>query len=136
MIETNYTEINRRPSTFLIDIDGVIFRQKLRWNNGNHPIKLNVVLDLIKSARDQINACYRRGDTIVLITARPVAYKQETQTQLNEAGILYHQLIMSLPTGKRILVNDRKVEEPEVNTAIAINLNRDEGFGNINLLEI
>ena len=135
-MEPNYTEVNRRPSTFLIDIDGVIFRQKLRWNNGNHPIKLHPLTDLIGSSRDQINAVYTRGDRVILLTARPIGYKRETQAQLNEAGILYHQLIMSLPTGKRILVNDRKVEEPEVNTAIAINLNRDEGFGNINLLEV
>jgi ribonucleotide monophosphatase NagD (HAD superfamily) len=135
-MNSDYTEVSRRPAAFLIDIDGVIFAQKNRWQSGNHPINLNVETDLIESSRDQINACYTRGDRILLVTARPLAYRRETEAQLNKAGVLYHQLIMSLPTGKRILVNDRKPQESEVNTAIAINLTRDEGFGNIDLLEL
>jgi len=45
---------------------------------------------------------------------------------LHETGIFYDQLVMGLPTGPRVLVNDAKPDG--MKTAYAVNLVRDTGI--------
>lgn len=127
---SEYTPLLERPKTFFIDIDGTIIIQSDKWENG-----------LIASEREfkecpgsvrTINFWFTAGHTIVLTTARAEPYRQRTEYQLQCLGVQYDILIMGLPTGQRILINDRKPQEG-IDTAIAVNLNRDEGLGNVEI---
>ena len=89
--------------------------------------------DVLPGVVEKFAEWYTNGDHIILVTARPWAYKSKTEWQLREAGILYHQILMGLPTGVRFLINDRKVEEPGYDTAVAINLVRDVGFESVKI---
>jgi hypothetical protein len=66
------------------------------------------------------------GHYIILTTARPEGVRASTERQLHEAGIFYDQLVMGLPTGPRVLVNDAKPDG--MKTAHAVNLVRDTGI--------
>ena len=56
-----------------------------------------------------------------------------TEKQLNEAGIIYDQLILGVGGGERHLINDMK-PNGKTKTAFAYNLVRDtEGIKNLNL---
>jgi len=119
-----YVPVLARPKTFFVDIDGVILKQQDRW-----PLKIYDTRDFqeIASTVKLLNQLYTAGHKIVLTTARSSQNKRETKYQLTRIGLQYHELLMSLPTGQRVLINDRKPEE-EIDTAVAINLIRDEGL--------
>ena len=65
-------------------------------------------------------------DMIILTTARPQKFKEQTIQFLNDNQIRFNHIIFDLPRGERVLVNDKK---PDIDiTAIAINVERDKGF--------
>lgn len=113
-----------RPKTILIDIDGVIFKQGSTW-----PAQL-CFDDAVPNpgVRDKLTLWHMQGHRIVLLTARPAAYRYRTERQLENAGLLYHEVVYDLPTGTRILINDAKPEEADTPTAVAVNLDRDAGL--------
>ena len=47
-------------------------------------------------------------------------------------GIVYDELIMGLPNGDRVIINDKKPNHPR-NTAYSINVVRNKGFENLDL---
>jgi len=51
-----------------------------------------------------------------------------TKQELEKAGIKYHQIVMGIGRGTRYVINDRDPEEPNVDRAVGINLNRNEGL--------
>ena len=70
------------------------------------------------------------GYTIILTTGRKEGLRDVTKKQLLELGIIYDQLIMGIGGGIRVLINDKKINT-ESQTAIAINLERNEGIKNL-----
>lgn len=70
---------------------------------------------------------WRLKDYFILITtARPEGTRRTTEQQLSSFGIFYDKLIMGLPTGSRMVVNDRKPDG--MNTAEAVCLDRNAGL--------
>ena len=120
-----YRPVGQRPRLFIVDVDGTIFKQ--RW-----PL-IHESSEPLPGVVNKLHQWYTDGDHIMLVTARPEIYRQMTEAQLLRADIFYHTLIMGLPTGQRILVNDGKPQESDVPMAVAVNLIRDEGFGGIDL---
>jgi len=53
---------------------------------------------------------------IVLVTARPETYREETMKQLVKAGVCFHQLVMGVTNGMRVLIDDKCCEAREVKT--------------------
>lgn len=125
-----YKPLLERPRTFLIDIDGVIIEQSNKWDDGRIPDEHD--FKELPSSRRTINRWKADGNKIVLTTARPEPYRFRTEHQLQRIGIMYDVLIMGLPNGQRILINDKKPQE-DIDTAIAINLDRDVGLGGIEI---
>lgn len=125
-----YTPLLQRPRTYFIDIDGTILEQSDKWESGKVADPRNYK-ELPGSVR-LINKWYTDGHRIVLTTSRAEPYRARTAHQLENIGLEYHDLIMSLPTGQRILINDRKPQE-SLDTAIAVNLVRDAGLGTIEI---
>lgn len=112
--------------TIFCDIDGTIFKHKgdIYKNILEPPEILNGVIDKFKEW-DKNN--YK----IILTTGRKESNRQQTIEQLKIFGINYDELIMGLPNGDRILINDKKELGIDY-TAYAYNLIRNEGMNNIN----
>ncbi len=69
---------------------------------------------------------------IILTTGRKESIRAETEKQLKSSGIIYDHLIMGLPNGYRVLINDKKTNSSN-NTAYAINLSRNKGMTHVDL---
>jgi hypothetical protein len=126
---TTYTPIKNRPKTYFVDIDGVIFRQENRWPDME---TIDPKRDLLPGVRDAFLRWEGSGAKIILTTGRADNFRELTERQLREAGIPYHHLIMSVGMGQRILINNLKVQEPGIPTAVAVNLQMDAGMQYMN----
>ena len=127
-MDLEYVPIMKRPRTLLIDLDGCIFRQGNRWPD----IAVDPVKDLLPGVKKKLAEANLAGHKIIILTARTWPEKSLTERQLREAGVKYDTLICGLPTGQRILINDRKNEE-DTPMAVAVNLRRDEGLEGVEL---
>ncbi len=105
-------KLSKLPKTWLIDVDGTLF-----VHNGHLQGEDQLVAGC-KQFIDQIPAT----DTIILLTSRSEDYRQQTECALKRYGIRYDRLIVNLPVGERILVNDTKPQG--LQTAIALNVTR------------
>ncbi len=75
-----------------------------------------------------VNNEYDNGAHVVITTARPPEYELFTKQELEKIGVKHHQLIMGIGRGTRYIINDRDPEAPEVDRAVGINLNRNQGL--------
>lgn len=106
------------PKTWLIDIDGTIFSHNshLTHSRGRLDKPLDNVTDFINSIGKE--------DKVILLTARETRYRAYTIRQLKKNKIRFDMLIMDLPIGERIIINDKKLSG--LKTAHAINLTRNK----------
>lgn len=108
--------------TYFVDIDGTICKyRKFSDLNITKPEPIQSVIDLV-------NREYNNGSHIIITTARPEEYRNFTITELQTIGIKYHQLVMGIGRGTRYIINDKDPEYPDVDRAVGINLNRNEGL--------
>ncbi len=114
------------PKTVFCDIDGTLLRHlgDICENYRSHA--------LCAHAKETIQAWDKLNYKIILTTGRQESLRQETEKQLTALGIVYSQLIMGLPNGSRVVVNDKKPNGIE-NTAYAINVVRNGGLMNVDL---
>ena len=114
-------EMPAKRKTILMDIDGTIFYHK---DNLYHMAKdVPVLLD---GTIEKLLEWRAKEYYIVLTTARPEGCRSATVEQLKNAGVFYDQLVMGLPAGPRVLINDIKPDGTL--TAEGINLVRNEGI--------
>ena len=120
-----YESIGKRPKTIVVDVDGVIFKQIGKWPDID---LIDPKKDLLPGVREKFLEWEMKGCRIILMTGRADNYKSLTEEQLEKAGIPYHQLITSAGMGQRVLINNLKPEEADVPTAVAVNVDVDRGF--------
>ena len=115
------------PKTIFCDIDGTLLEHMgdIFVNYNQIPCVLNNVVESIKQWEKQ-------NYKIILVTGRKECLREITEKQLLSVGIVFDTLIMGLPNGSRVLINDKKYNSQH-NTAFAINLVRNTGFENIDL---
>ena len=114
-------EMPARRKTILMDIDGTIFHHK---DNLYHMAKdVPILLD---GTIEKLLEWRAKEYYIVLTTARPEGCRAATIDQLRNAGVFYDQLVMGLPAGPRVLINDIKPDGTL--TAEGINLERNTGI--------
>jgi hypothetical protein len=118
----NCLRLSTLPHTWFIDIDGTIFQ-----HNG-HKFGQDVPLPGVLELWGKIPA----EDKIVLVTARKKSEYDATVGALEKYGIRFDTIIFEVPTGERILINDRKPSG--LATAMAINVNRDVGLSDLQIL--
>jgi hypothetical protein len=108
--------------TFFVDIDGtlVVYR---KFNELS-----TAVLTPIVEVVDYINEQYNSGAVIIITTARPSTYELMTKQELETIGVKYHQLVMDCGRGTRVILNDKDPEQPDIERAVGINLQRNMGF--------
>ena len=116
----NYSQNTFYPeaSTFIFDIDGVIlehdkgFHSELgKYQYPSKPIKNNIKL---------LNSYHSKGEVIILMTARPESERKNLQKELSKLRVQYHKLVMEVPGGTRVLINDKKPSKKNFKTAVAI----------------
>jgi hypothetical protein len=116
-----------RPKTIFLDIDGTLIEhsEDIIKQFTSTPLLLDGTLQ-------KISEWDRKGYNIILTTGRKESMREVTINQLSSLGIIYDQLIMGLGGGIRVLVNDRK-KDGSYDTAIAINLDRNQGIKSIDI---
>ena len=109
----------KNPTVFC-DIDGTIFRyRKFETYRTSVP-------EVLPNVRESMQAWKKASVYIVLTTARPEYLRDHTIQELEDADIPFDQLVMGIGRGTRYLINDN--EDPDKPRAIAVSLDRNEGF--------
>ena len=104
------------PKTWFLDLDGTLVYHN-EYINGKDKF-LPGALEFLEQIPSE--------DCIIIATSRGQEYEKDTKKFLEENGVKYTHLIMELPYGERILVNDMKPSG--LVTSIAISKQRDEDF--------
>lgn len=128
-----------KPRTWFVDVDGVVLFHlgrgaSLQW--GRSKEKWDAIHSspdakrMVREARSFLDKIEARGDHIVLTTARPEVLRAATSELLYALGIVYHQLVMGVTSGTRVIVNDRKPGSHD-DTAVAVTVERNVGLGSL-----
>tara|TARA_B100001778_G_scaffold181584_1_gene149439 strand:- start:3323 stop:3688 length:366 start_codon:yes stop_codon:yes gene_type:complete len=113
-----------RPKTIFCDLDGTLVKH-------TNPIDIqdpNLELEVLPGVYERLVEWDTKGYHIVITTGRKESSRDATIKQLQRARINYDQLIMGFGGGDRILINDRKPNNPNRDTAYVINLERNKGL--------
>ncbi len=113
--------------TVFCDIDGCIFKHRgdISTISTNQCRLLPGVLQVFKIWTD-------KGYTIILTTGRPESLRDITDRQIRDSGLYYNHLIMGLPRGQRVIINDMK-PDTTMKTAACVNIKRNEGLKNVDI---
>lgn len=122
---------NTKQSVIFCDIDGCILKVP---ENGNCT-KILANSEVLPGVVEKFNEWDKAGYKVVLTTGRPNSSREVTEAQLRSHGLFWHALLMEMGSNKRFLINDMHPDHNE-NTAIAINIRRNEGIGKINLEDV
>lgn len=119
----------RKQLTIFCDIDGTLVEHK------NHS---DCEADKAVMCRgfDKIEDYKNQGHRIILTTARSEKHRKNLEPYLKTLGIPYDQLVMGLPAGPRVLINDRKPAKPFTKQATAFEITRNEGIFRASLEDI
>ena len=90
------------PKTYFLDIDGTLLKHLNDFQDTVHLEELPVLPEVVK----KVGQWHCKGHTIIITTGRAESMRAATELQLQNAGIVYDQLIMGLSQGVRVLVND------------------------------
>ena len=108
-------KVSSLNKTWILDLDGTIVK-----HNGYLIDGVDTLLPDIEKFLSQMND----NDFVVIVTARRIEYREQTEQFLREHNIRYDAIIWNTPNGERILVND--IKPNGLHTAIAINTVRNE----------
>ena len=112
--------------TVFIDIDGTVLK-----HNGDLSTQINSDCSVLNGVIEKFNEWNRKGYHIVLTTGRKECMRELTQRQLQKFGLFYDQLVMGLPRGQRVLINDTKPDMES--TAVAFTVKRNKGILDIDI---
>lgn len=111
-------KLSTLPKTWIIDLDGTVFQHNgFLTNEEEKPLP---------GVRDLFNKI-SSDDYVIITTSRSEKLRQVTEWNLNKSGMRYNLLLMELPKGERVLINDKKPSG--LKTAFAVNVTRDKGMG-------
>ncbi len=110
-----------KHSTYFIDIDGVIFKNRGQWGPENWESKFEPLWNNIEAIKKLID----NGAQIMFCTARIEDRRDETLAILLRVGLKPDQLIMGCYHTKRIIINDYSNTNPYPSCE-AINIPRDD----------
>ncbi len=113
--------LSRLPKTWFIDIDGVTVVHNGYRDGG----------DTILPGVDRLWGQIAPDDVVVLTSARDETRAEETLAFFTRNGLRFDHALFGLPTGERILINDRK--QSGLATAFAVNLDRDAGPASVRI---
>jgi hypothetical protein len=115
--------------TFFCDIDGTLLKHH---GDGCLYKAMKRPPEILPNVIDTLDRWKYKEHRIILTTGRPESMRDITIKQLEQVGIFYDMLIMGLPHGERIVVNDSKPSMSQ--TATGITVERNKGFSEEHLL--
>jgi len=113
--------------TVFCDIDGCIFK-----HHGGISSIITNKCEILPGVEETFRNWCHNGYLIILTTGRPESLRDLTTKQLFDNGLFFHHLIMGLPRGQRVVVNDVK-PNTSTDTAACVNLTRNTGFNNVTI---
>lgn len=113
--------------TVFCDIDGCVFE-----HYGDLLSILTKPSKLLPGAKEVFKQWGHKGYTIIFTTGRPESFRAITEQQIIEAGLYCHHLIMDLPRGPRVVINDTKPGR-DIKTAACVNVERNKGMENVDI---
>ena len=113
--------------TVFCDIDGTLLK-----HHGDIVRNVAGAPELLPAALESIKAWERLNYKIVLTTGRKECTRARTEEQLRAAGIVYDHLLMGLPNGERVLINDKKPTGTDC-MARAFNIVRNSGLAHVDI---
>jgi hypothetical protein len=116
-----HLSLSSLPHTWIIDIDGTIFKHNGHKKGGD------ILLKGVREFWEKIPL----GDVIILISARERCYSESTVAFLTENRIRHDHIIFGVPKGERVLINDLKPSG--LITAYAVCVERDSGLNGLSL---
>ena len=116
----------RFKGTIFCDIDGTL----LEHEDVPSYTRLPILLD---GSRDKLNQWVDDGYFVVLCTARSAHEEDVLRGALDKLGLRYHRLICGLPSGPRILINDRKPSAIFTQQAHSFEIARNQGIERVHL---
>lgn len=122
----NFVNKRRKQCTIFCDIDGVLLKHK------PHSTCISKENKILKGA-EKLDEFKKSGHKVILTTARNNKFRKCTIKMLSELNINYDELVMSLPAGPRILINDHKPSKIFSSQSNAIELTRNEGLGSVEI---
>lgn len=105
--------------TVFVDIDGTLFT-----HNGDLSNQILTKPTLLPGVLEKFNEWNRKGYHIVLTTGRKECMRDKTIHDLLSCGLFYDQLIMGLPRGERVIINDTKPDVEQTASAIVVKRNQ------------
>jgi hypothetical protein len=114
-------EKRRNECSIFCDIDGVLLKHN---DHSTSDSESNSTLP----GHTQLKDLAAKNHRIILTTARNEKYRKEVEQLLRDKNIYYDDLLMSLPSGPRFLINDRKPSKLFTPQANAYEAKRDEGL--------
>lgn len=112
--------------TIFCDIDGTIIYHKSTLSE-----MISSEIQVLDGVLEKFTKWRDKDYYIVLTTARPEGCRTVTEKQLSDAGIFYDQLLMGLPIGPRVVINDKKTNN--LITSYAICVERNQGLSDIEI---
>lgn len=110
-------EFSPLNKTWILDIDGTLVK-----HNGYKIDGYDTLLEGVNEFFENLSP----DDKVILLTARKEEYLEDLKKFLKDNHIRYDYLLVDMPMGERILVNDRKPSG--LSTAFAVNKTRDGIF--------
>lgn len=114
-------ELSQLSHTWFIDVDGTIVKHNGHLSGEDD--LLPGVLEFWQSLPED--------DTIILLSARKVHECSEVLENLRRHGLRFDHALFDLPTGERVLINDKKPKG--LSTAVAVNVERDAGLAGLEM---
>tara|TARA_R110002012_G_scaffold211146_1_gene381940 strand:+ start:17241 stop:19268 length:2028 start_codon:yes stop_codon:yes gene_type:complete len=124
----NHVNYLRKRCTIFCDIDGTLVKHE---PHSDANLNTNVTL----SGIDELSKWKKNGHQVILTTARSEKTRTETVNMLCHFGIDYDQLVMGLPSGPRVVINDRKPSKLFTPQAVGAEITRDGGVSGIDIDE-
>ena len=114
-------KLSKLRKTWIFDLDGTLLVHNGYLETGDE--LLPGVAEFFQTLPED--------DFILILTARPSEYAEQTIEFLNGAGIRYDEIIFDVPVGERLLFNDDKPWG--VTTSYAVRLKRNEGLSDVHV---
>lgn len=116
------------PKTVFCDIDGTLLKHHGDIFKNADKEEVDVLSGVYESLKQWESLNYR----IVLITGRKESQRTDTEAILHSLHIPYDHLLMGLPNGDRVLINDRKTRGTRP-TAYAVSPTRNAGLAHYDI---
>jgi hypothetical protein len=120
----------RNYCTVFCDIDGTLVEHKDHSDcNPNAAI-------LLPGTVEKLQEWKRDGHKVILTSSRSEKYREELISYLDDLDIVFDDLVLGLPAGPRVLINDRKPSKPFTEQASSIEITRNSGISSVTIEDV